>query len=150
MLTMAAVADAVCAALHEQWPERNIHRNVCPADFDRPALLVGMSIQGRRVMNRALYEETGTVTVTCFSVMDANGTADASVLAEEAEALRTHFSAGYLSVAGRAVRLSLKETTCEADRCRTVFNCAFVETSDTEDHLPLMKEIHSRADLNFD
>lgn len=147
MLTMATVADAVCAALQEQWPERNIHRNVCPTDFDRPALLVEMSIQGRRVMNKTLYEETGMVVVTCFGKTDAYGVAAADVLAEEAEALRTLFSAGYLSVAGRAVRFSLKKTTCEADRCRTVFDCAFVETTATEEHLPLMQEIHSWTDI---
>lgn len=147
MLTMTKVADALCAALQEQWPGRNVRRNACPAAFDRPALLVEISIQERRVMNRTLYEETGTVTVTCFGETDSNGMADADWLAEEAETLRALFSAGYLTVAGRAVRFSLKETTFEADRCRTVFNCVFVETTATEDHLPLMKEIHSRAEI---
>lgn len=147
MLTMAAVADAVCAALHEQWPERDIHRNACPADFDRPALLVEMSIQGRRVMNRTLYEETGMAAVTFFGETDADGAADADTLAEAAEVLLALFSAGYLSVAGRAVRVSPKETTFEADCCKTVFCCRFIETNAEAEDLPLMQEIHSRTEV---
>ncbi len=144
MLTMGAAAKAICAALHEQWPAWDIHERICPAQFERPAALVEWRAGERRVMNRALYEETGKVTVSCFGVPDEYGAGDADELTGYADTVRGLFSAGFLPAEGRAVRLRVGETVFEADRCKTTLDVSFVEALPEEDY-PLMREIHSKT-----
>ncbi len=145
MLTMAAVVDAVCTELYKQWPGWAIYHNAYPADFNPPALLVEMDRQERRTMNKTLYEETALITVTCLAETDSSVSGGANALAEAVETLHKTFSAGYLPMDGRAVRFSLKETSFEADRCKTVFYCGFVEANVGEMSLPPMRDLHSRT-----
>ena len=145
MLTMATVTDEICTVLRKEWPGWKIYRQTCSEDFEPPALLVEIKKQERRIMNKALYEETALITVTCFGETDSGGMIDADALAKAAEDLHRTFSAGYLHVGCRAARFSPRETTFEADCCKTVFYCGLVESNAGELLPPPMRVLNSRT-----
>ncbi len=145
MLTMAAVADAVCAVLYQKWPGWQIYRHTYPENSERPALLVEVGKQTRKNMSKVLYEETALITVTCLEKTDSGGTVGIDALAEAAETLHRTFSEGYLRVGCRAVRFAPQETTFETDCCKTVFSCGFVEANAGELPPPTMRVLNSRT-----
>lgn len=148
MLTKSALMGAVAAALAAEWPNADVHVNLAPADFTRPAFLLEAPRVSRRDVNAGLIEETCYLTVTCFEVVDDYGQSDTDALAALQERVLALFRRGILTVEDRAVRLLASEGGMDFDRAWVDLQCAYREARDPHPvPLPLMREINTKTTL---
>lgn len=114
-MTKADILNAVNEILVAQWPERTVYIDVCPVDFDRPSFWLTVEKQQITDANRFLIRKDLRLLLTLYDELDAHYEASWWRLGQETDTAMLLLGVP-LKVAGRTVKLNLKELPREADR----------------------------------
>ena len=144
MINKTAVVNAVAAALHGKWPVMDIHQNLCPVDFERPAFLIETPRVTLRDAARNLLEETIYLTVTCFGSTDDYDNSDVGELSQMQTEVIELFREGFIPVADRAVKIAVSEGGMDFDRSWVDLQAHYFEQRKETTALPPMREVYTR------
>ncbi len=141
MINKTAVVNAVAAALHGKWLDMDIHQNLCPVEFERPAFLIETPRVIRRDAALNLIEETIYFTITCFGTTDDYENSDVGELAQMQAEVIELFREGFIPVADRAVKIEVSEGGMDFDRSWVDLQAHYFEQRKETTALPPMQHI---------
>lgn len=82
-----------------------VYKNDIPWDFERPSFLLEQISRTEQAVAKSLNQVTVALTVTCFTDVDDHGIADQAELIRAQYGVIGLFSAGYITVGDRALRV---------------------------------------------
>lgn len=82
-----------------------VYKNDIPWDFERPSFLLEQISRTEQAVTKSLNQVTVALTVTCFTDVDDHGIADQAELIRAQYGVIGLFSAGYITVGDRALRV---------------------------------------------
>lgn len=138
------IMTAINEKIVESFPY-TVYVQRCPKDFVRPSFWIQHIRTSRRDVNRSTVEKTVYFTITCFTPLDEHFAVDPEELIELQEAIIQLFSAGYLNVGDRAIKIKSSSGGIDIDRAYVdlqfeFYDDRFDETDDAET-APIMGDI---------
>lgn len=140
MTTSTQVADAIAGRIAGQWPDRLIHRDVCPVDFDRPGFFLQL---GPMTLERVLglTQVTAQFELEIFSTVDEYSVAASEELMETQQRVLELFADEDLEVAGRHITVEVSGDGHEPLSAFVVFKAVWLDSfGGTEAEAPPMEE----------
>lgn len=144
MINKTAVVNSVAAALHGKWPDMDIHQNLCPVEFERPAFLIETPRVIRKDATIDLIEETIYLTITCFGTTDDYENSDVGELAQMQTEVIELFREGFVPVADRSVKIAVSEGGMDFDRSWVDLQAHYFEQRKETTALPPMQHIFTK------
>ena len=141
MISKKDVMDAVFCLLRGAFPDDDIHADLCPAGFDRPAFLIETPRMERSPVNCNTVEERLDLTITCFVQVDDWHRSAAEDLAARQDAALELFRDGVILTGGRAVRCDASSGGMDFDRAWVDLTVRYWETRRAPEPSPAIGEI---------
>lgn len=140
MLTADKVKDAVYSLLRGEFAGVEIHLDLLPANFTRPAIFLEMYDISTRDINRNTIEEASKTAINCLANLDKYGNTADNDLSLMSARVRKLFRDGVIYVEDRAVRCAIIAKK-DGDLVRLELTATYWEERQERKQLPPMQEI---------
>lgn len=116
MTTTNQIRDTVGQLLKGKYPDRTQYVNRCPKDFARPSFWIEVAKDKQDDVNWSTIRHQVHFLLTCFVFMDSFNNGDDLELTDLQDAVIGLFSAGYIRVGDRAIKVSASAGGHDNDR----------------------------------
>jgi hypothetical protein len=115
MITNQKIIDEVNKLLVQEYPQYPVYINKVPNNFERPSFFIKFIIESSEDVNRSVSAESVYLQLIYFANEDEYGITDSIEQQEGLRKLKTIFSAGYIRVEDRAVKVKATGKTVDGE-----------------------------------